>query len=142
MLDHLSYFPSPKGKEAAGEIFNRIISWPESTIVKTQHDKNILKKHIISIIHSNPPKCSYSGWIMGELDDYVNHCTTSYKKKVLLRRKIKGIIKSLVFLHLIYKETIERFYAPTGIFETKMSNYWNPILKNHQVWPPPPPKND
>ena len=141
MLDHLSYYPSPKGQEAADEIFNKIIGFPTETVIKTEHDKNVIKKHILSFVISNPPKCSYSGWIMGELDDYVNICISNYEKKILVRRKLKGIIKSIVYINLIYKEFIERYYAPNGLFETNMSNYWNPILEKKSVWPPPPPEN-
>ena len=141
MLDHLSYFPSPKGKEAADEIFNKIMTFPTESLIKTEHDKNIIKKYILSFVNSNPPKCSYAGWITGELDDYVNTCISNYEKKILIRRKFKGIIKSIVYINLIYKEFIEKYYAPNGLFEKNMSNYWNPMLKKNSVWPPPPPEN-
>ena len=139
MLDHYSNFPSPKGKEAADEIFYKIMSFPIKSFIKTEHDENLLKKQILHFVRANPPTTSYTGWIVGELDQYANICISNYKKKILVRRKLKGIIKSIVYINLHYKESIERYYAPNGIFENKMSNYWNPMLKNNSVWPPPPP---
>ena len=140
MWDHLSYYPSPKGQEAADEVFNKIMGFPSKSLIKTEYDKNLLKKHVLYYVNSNPPKTSYSGWIMGELDEYVNICISQYEK-ILARRKLKGIIKSIVYINLLYKDSIERYYAPNGLFENKMSNYWNPILKNNSAWPPPPPLN-
>tara|TARA_B100001057_G_C22348956_1_gene756277 strand:+ start:155 stop:583 length:429 start_codon:yes stop_codon:yes gene_type:complete len=140
MLDHYSNFPSPKGQEAAIEIIDRIYKSSSKISIKTKYDKKMLEKHVLSFVISNPPQCSFTGWIMGELNEYVNNCISTYKK-ILVRRKLKGIIKSIVYINLIYKESIEKYYAPNGLFETEMSNYWNPLLRDNLLWPPPPPEN-
>ena len=137
MLDHLSEYPSPKGMDAVHDILNSL-QYPIERIKSYKKDENIFKKIALDIVTKTPPRCSYAGWVMGELHDYMDKTIHIYKKKILLLRKFKGIIKSIVFINLLYKESLERYYAPNGKFETYSSILWNPIL-NHPDKPPPSP---
>jgi|TARA_Y200000002_G_scaffold367705_1_gene360017 hypothetical protein len=138
MLDHLSEYPSPKGMAAVKDILNSLKETPLESNKSYKKDKNILKKIALDIVIKTPPRCSYTGWIMGELDDYTYKTIHIYKKKILLLRKFKGIIKSIVFINLLYKESLERYYAPNGKFERYSAILWNPILNNPDKPPPTP----
>ena len=136
MLDHLSEYPSPKGMEAVHDILNALRL--DKKINSYKKDENILKKIALDIVTKTPPRCSYAGWVMGELNDFTYKTIHIYEKKILLLRKFKGIIKSIVFINLLYKESLERYYAPNGEFETCSAVLWNPILNNPDKPPPPP----
>lgn len=139
MLEQLSYQPSPKGQAAVHDILNKINRDQYKNLIKTKHDDALFREVVFNIVKKTPPQCSYTGWIYGEIDEFVDISIKTYKKKVLLRRKLRGIIKFLVFINKAYQDTIERYYAPNGIFENNASLLWNPILRNNGVHPPLPP---
>ena len=91
MLDNLSEYPSPKGMEAVNDILNALRF--DKKINSYKKDENILKKIALDIVTKTPPRCSYAGWVMGELDNFTYKTIHIYEKKILLLRKFKGIIK-------------------------------------------------
>ena len=124
MLDHLSEYPSPKGMAAVKDILNSFKETPLESNKSYKKDKNILKKIALDIVIKTPPRCSYTGWIMGELIIWIK--LSIYTKKILLLRKFKGIIKSMFLL--IYYIKAPNYYAFNGKFET-YSSFFESYIK-------------
>ena len=90
-------------------------------------------------IELNPPKYSLAAWYCGGINDYLELSLEFLKNiKIKLYRKINYLRACGIFI-IIYRNTLERLYAPGGEFESKMSKYWNPLLKNSDLHLPKPP---
>ena len=76
---------------------------------------------------------------MGGCDEYCIEVVNEYMSKDRVRRKMRGILRSLALLHRIYSDLIEKRYAPDGVFETEIALKWNPLLQGG--FPPPPPSS-
>lgn len=140
MLDQLSHEPSPTGHEAVDEIVSDIICSRKNMylISFTEKDKKKLYDISYKIISKNPPIYSYTCWIMGGKEEYVDMTINAFINIEKSKKYIRSIIKTLGFLYRIYRNTQERMYAPGGKFEIESSLIWNPILKNPNTPPPPP----
>ena len=79
--------------------------------------KEIISKYQITTI---------SAWYIKERVLFLRELKNWFKERsVRLRRKIKGLLKSLVFIYLLYKDTLERYYLPGNNYEKQTAFKWS-----------------
>jgi len=141
MIDQMSYEPLPSRQSCANEVVNNLyykkyLHTAPYNIHLMEHDK-LMNKALAFIIEENP-QYSLAAWHMGGCDDFENKMIQWLSKRIVARRKIKGIIKTLRLLYMIYRSLVEKMYAIGGIFETEADVKWNPLLYNGYDLPKPP----
>ena len=99
--------------------------------------QKLIDKALAFIIEENP-QYSLAAWHMGGCTDFEDKMVIWMEKRITSRKIIKGIIKTLGLLYMIYKNTIEKMYAIGGTFETNAAMKWNPLLYDGYDLPKPP----
>lgn len=125
MLDNLSNYPSPEyniEKQKIKNIFKQNIT--SGSVYGYISDNNLnkfieeaLKPHVIIEAHKITIKYSYTGWYMFGVNDVkkdVEKAIVEHKRKI--KQKIRGLLKSLVYLNAIYKTTLNKIYDPNYLF--------------------------
>ena len=133
MLDHLSDYPFPGIIEGTKDImFSLLIRFPDEESFKRKSGltHNDLRNKVQNILLKDDPQYSYTAWILGAKDNYVDKIVTYLNRRIKSRKKIKACIKSTALMFLLYRDTLERMYQPGGVFETKSSLQWNPMLQS------------
>ena len=113
-------------------MFSLLIRFPHEETFKRNSGltHNDLRNKVQNILLKDDPQYSYTAWILGAKDNYVDRIVTYLKKRIKSRKKIKACIKTIALLFLLYRETLERIYQPGGVFETQSSLQWNPMLQS------------
>ena len=148
MLDQMSDYPAPKGMAAAKEVVQSIRYWSNSEWRNSNHahlKTEFLKKENMEIVLStalavltkNPPLYSLAAWSVGGSDNYCNDVIEAFANKIIVKRRLRGILRTCALLSRIYSDVVEERYVPGGVFETEGALLWNPLLKAD--FPPPPP---
>ena len=114
MLDNLSNYPNPEyniEKLKIKNIFKQNIT--SGSVYGYISDNNLnkfieeaFKPHVIIKAHKITIKYSYTGWYMFGVKDVkkdVEKAIVEHKRKI--KQKIRGLLKSLVYLNVIYKTT-------------------------------------
>ena len=125
MLDNLSNYPAPEyniEKQKIKNIFKQNIT--SGSLYGYISDNNLnkfieeaFKPHVIIEAHKSTIKYSYTGWYMFGVNDVkkdVEKAIVEHKRKI--KQKIRGLLKSLVYLNAIYKTTLNKIYAPNYLF--------------------------
>ena len=146
MLDQMSEYPAPKGKAAAAEVVQDIrwwsaIKWHTSGYahlhlsLSAPESEPTLFATALDILTKDPPQYSLAAWSVGGCEDYTEKVMKAMDAKVIPRRRLRGLLRTLALLSRIYSDTVEKRYAPEGAHETAAALQWNPLLRK----PPPPP---
>jgi len=117
MMDYMSNFPPPTKSYAVDEIYNsikctsrRIYSRVSNEylyyVVKTSYDEFYNNDKI--------GQGSLAGWHAFECSKIIELTFHNLEKFLKKKRLLKGVIKSLNLLNLIYKDVLDRHYAPGG----------------------------
>ena len=132
MLDNLSNYPNPEyniEKLKIKNIFKQNIT--SGSVYGYISDNNLnkfieeaFKPHVIIKAHKITIKYSYTGWYMFGVKDVkkdVEKAIVEHKRKI--KQKIRGLLKSLVYLNVIYKTTLNKIFDPNYLFPliSKMS---------------------
>ena len=125
MLDNLSNYPAPEyniEKQKIKNIFKQNIT--SESVYGYISDNNLnkfieeaFKPHVIIEAQKITIKYSYTGWYMFGVNDVkkdVEKAIVEHKRKI--KQKIRGLLKSLVYLNAIYKTTLNKIYAPNYLF--------------------------
>ena len=154
MLDQLSYQPSPSGAAAANEVVTQLIQRGgrlsglssasyqnymkfNEALQSYTFSRDTLYSIALDILSKKPPPYSLAAWYMGGCDEYCIEVVNEYMSKDRVKRKMRGILRSLALLHRIYSDLIEKRYAPNGVFETELAMKWNPLLQGGFPSTPP-----
>ena len=79
--------------------------------------KEIISKYQITTI---------SAWYIKERVLFLRELKNWFKERsIRLRRKIKGLLKSLTLIYLLYKDTLERYYLPGNNYEKQTAFNWS-----------------
>lgn len=143
MLDQMSNEPLPSRQSCANEVVNNLYykkflhTAPYNIYIIERH--KLMNKALALIIEENP-QYSLAAWHMGGCTDFEDKMIQWLSKRIGARRKIKGIIKTLGLLYMIYKDSIEKMYAIGGTFVSEAAMRWNPILQgtDGETLPVPP----
>ena len=125
MLDNLSNYPGPEyniEKQKIKNIFKQNIT--SESVYGYISDNNLnkfieeaFKPHVIIEAQKITIKYSYTGWYMFGVSDVkkdVEKAIVEHKRKI--KQKIRGLLKSLVYLNAIYKTTLNKIYDPKYLF--------------------------
>ena len=133
MIDQMSNEPLPSRQSCANEVVNNLYYKKFlHTAPYNIHEidqKKLMDKALALIIEENP-QYSLAAWNMGGCTDFEDKMIIWMENRLKARRTIKGIIKTLGLLYMIYKNLIEKMYAIGGTFETEAAMKWNPLLYN------------
>ena len=137
----MSNEPLPSRQSCANEVVNNLYHkqylHTAPFNIHLMEQNKLMNKALGFIIEENP-QYSLAAWHMGGCDDFENKMIRWLSKRTAARKKIKGIIKTLGLLYMIYKNIIEKMYAIGGTFETEAAMKWNPLLYNEYDLPKPP----
>ena len=147
MLDQMSTYSAPKGMAAAKEVVQSIrywsnIQWRNSKYahLKTEFLKKenmeIILSTALAVLTKNPPIYSLAAWSVGGCDEYCEDVVEAFANKIIVKRRLRGILRTCALLSRIYSDVVEKRYVPGGVFETEGSLFWNPLLKAN--FPPRP----
>jgi hypothetical protein len=143
MWDQMSNEPRPSNNECAMDVVWTILH--TKCLRYTPYNVNNIKYRVLlkkgNELMKKVPDYSLTCWYMGGREDLLKEMEIwLMDRNTKLRRKIKGLLKSLSILYILYKETLERYYLPGGKFEEKASLEWNPRLANDGYDMPIPPR--
>lgn len=130
----MSQFPGPTREGACDELFDTIKKSYNNTNPVSQFIKRVSDDYIKYVIHKEVYKYeegglgSEAGWVMFFKKDLLNTIVDQLNGLSNRKKRIKTLIRCIGSFMLLYHRTIEKRYAPEGIFETESIKYWNPLI--------------
>ena len=130
----MSQNPGPTRKEAYNELFHILKLSYNNTNPASQFIKRVSDDYIKYIIHKEVYKYqegelgSEAGWILILRNDLLKTITNKLKTHIKKYNRLLLIIRCIGRFMVLYRKTIEKRYAPEGIFETESIKYWNPLI--------------
>ena len=136
MLDYYSEFPGPDEDHARKTIQSKFYKTNVDNEYKfflsnIKHGGETQTKLIneafesSDIIKDGRIKFSFSGWMIFGIPDIMHYLKIgieNYYDK--MKTRMTGLFKSLVYLNMIYSDTVEKMYSPD-------SNYVTNVIKSH-----------
>ena len=137
MMEQYSYYPAPEPGVASLEI-SGYIKWnsmliPQYSELVKKTKEEVFTETAFKYYSQNTPEWSMAAWYSGGMKEYAEETIRIFVRKKNRLMKLRGILKSCVFLYLCYKDAIERRYKPGGVFEKEASLIWNPILQANDI---------
>ena len=136
MLDHMSQYPGPTREGACNDLFNTIKKTNNNTHPNTQHIRLATDSFVKDIIKNEVYKYeegglgSQAGWVVFFKNDLLDNITEQLNNYNNKKKRIKTIIRCIGSFMILYHKTIEKRYAPEGMFEKEASIHWNPLIWN------------
>ena len=138
MLDYYSEFPGPPEDHAKKTIQSKFYKTNVDNKYKIflnniKHGGETQTKLIneafksSEIINDGLVKFSFSGWMLFGIPDvmsFLKIAIENYYDKMKIR--MLGLFKSLVYLNMIYNDTIEKMYSPDSTYVTN-------VIKSHYI---------
>ena len=132
MLDYMSHFSPPNREQAVDQIYNSI------KYTTNRFSAEVSDKYLIYLIYksfddfsANEPRGSLSAWHTQECKRVIAKVFDEFALFIQKKRRLKGALRSLVLLNLIYKDTLEIHYAPNGAgMKTAMDEFTH-LSYNH-----------
>mgnify|MGYP001361300489 CR=1 FL=1 len=124
MLDMMSYEPGPTRFEGCITLYN------ELRVYHTEFNDNYLKKIIHNEIykHEESGLGSAAGWSYYMKQHLIDTITNEIKEFINVKKRIRLKIRCICKFFKLYRDTLEKRYAPGGVFETEAAKYWNPLI--------------
>jgi hypothetical protein len=132
----MSQYPGPTREGACNELFNTIRKTNNNTNPISQHIRFATDSFVKDIIKSEVYKYeegglgSQAGWMVFFKNDILDSITEQLNNYNNKKKRIKTIIRCIGSFMVLYRKTIEKRYAPDGMFEKEASKYWNPLIWN------------
>ena len=142
MMDQMGNEPRPRNNDCSMDVVWSILHSPELRY-KPYNSNSITYRELLKKGNEfmlEVPEYSLAAWYCGGRDKLlIKMKTWLIDRNTKIRRKVRGVLRSLAILYLLYKDALERYYLPGNKFEQKASLYWNPILANDGYSLPSPP---
>lgn len=130
MMDYYSQYPAPNLEAAkreviaTGKVKDYSWSWTEQEYLNQLISEAFELSGVLD--DDNEIKFSFSGWHTFGKNDVLESIDKILieRKKLKLRRKFKGLVRTTYLLIKLHKETIEKMYHPN-------SQYVNTVIKNN-----------
>lgn len=136
MLDYYSEFPGPALEDCKKTIQSKFYKTKVDDkykffLAKIKHGGETQTKLInnafecADVFPEGVNKYSFSGWLVFGIPDVMYFLKINIEKYYdKMKLRMAGLFKTLVYLKLIYSDTVEKMYSPD-------SNYVTNIIKSH-----------
>ena len=117
MMDYMSDFPPPTKSYAVDEVFNAIKCTSKRINAKISNKflyYLVEKSYNEFYERDNIGRGSLAGWHAFESKRIIQYAFDNIDDYLRKKRALKGALKAYGILNLIYKDTLERHYAPGG----------------------------
>lgn len=112
MMDYMSNFPAPSREESINEIKIHIKKIPNFKNISDEYITKLVTKQFDIVTNYGKFRGSAAGWVVFEQPEIIKNVKLNLNILTFKKYRFKAIVKTLVYLNEIFKDHLNKYYAP------------------------------